>query len=129
MAEEPEDSPRPKAAKEPKKKLSTPASWPRGPQEYDLPSGAIVKAVRANFFVWLKTGQLPDGVLASMRRAADSGDVTLEERTAAVEWQLHKCITDPPVSLTPQDGCLCVDEIDDVDKNFLTTMLGIGIGG
>jgi hypothetical protein len=110
------------------KKPSTPANWPRGPQEYELPSGALVKALRANLFVWVKTGQLPDDILSALRRATDNGDVTLEERTAAVEWQIAKCIVDPPVSLMPKEGCLCIDDIDDVDKNFLTTMLGIGLG-
>ena len=100
-------------------------AWNTGPQTHRLPSGNLVTARAANLYVWTKTGQIPEKIMNTLRLLAEAGDVTMEERMAAIEWQLAKCIVEPSISLTPKEGCLCIDEIADPDKDILVMLLGI----
>lgn len=118
-------------AKEAKQKF-TPTStgkWPSGPVELDLPSGAKVRARKPNIFVWLKTGQIPDDILATIvATAKGEEDVSLLDRQTAVAWMIAKCMVEPEISLVPRENCTCVDEIDDLDKEYLMLSLGISLG-
>jgi hypothetical protein len=102
--------------------------WPSDPVELELPSGAKVRARKPSLFVWLKTGQVPDDIRSTLQRIAEDGEATLEERFAAVEWMLCKCVVEPVLSLVPKEGCLCIDKLDDDDKTSLVLSLGISIG-
>lgn len=118
----------PRAEKPPKFTPTIAGKWPSGLVELELPSGAKARAYKPSLFVWLKTGQVPDDVRNTLQRITEDGGVTLEERFAAVEWILCKCVVEPVLSLVPRDGCQCIDTLDDDDKTSLILSLGISIG-
>jgi hypothetical protein len=104
------------------------AAWNRGPYEIDLPSGNKMLANRPNIYVWHKTGQIPDDVWATLLATAKGEDVSVEARWDAVNWQICKCSVNPEISLAPREGAVCVDDIDDLDRQALLIELGIGLG-
>jgi len=111
-----------------KRAATKPADWPRGPVEIGLPSGAFVRAYRPNLFTWQKTGQIPDEVWACIVASARDEEIELADKVAAINWIICKCVAEPEITIVPREGCLCVDEIDDLDREYLMTMLGIGLG-
>lgn len=107
---------------------TTPDKWPRAPVELELPSGALVLAKRPNLFVWHRTGQMPDEIWATIVASVKDEEISAEDRIEAINWIIAKCLVAPEVSLVPREGALCIDEIDDVDREHLMLSLGIGLG-
>lgn len=112
-------TPRPKTAKKPD-------PWAAKPEKIELPSGKNLTATRAKVYVWSKTGQIPDDMLAILNRATTQGEeVPLADKMALVEWEICKCSVDPVLKLVPTEGFHCVDELDDMDKTYLIMTLGL----
>jgi hypothetical protein len=87
-----------------------------------------VLASRPNIFVWHKTGQLPDEVWATIIAASRNETVELDAKIEAINWLITRCVVDPSISIMPREGSVCIDDIDDVDREFLMVRLGIGLG-
>ena len=104
-----------------------PAAWNQGPYEVELPSGNKVLAYRPKVFLWHKRGQIPADVWATMVAVAEDEKTSIEARWEAINWQICKCAVKPEISLTPRDGALCMDDIDDVDRQAMMFELGIGV--
>jgi hypothetical protein len=106
-----------------------------------LPSGLQVKARKPNLFFLAQTGQVdPKVKRAQEKQAKNDAAKGADPETGftadsivfinlMADFMICKAIIEPRVSMNPEKGAICVDDIDAGDKMFLVQTLDLKIGG
>jgi hypothetical protein len=127
----------------PAKKVTSAAAWKKSAQvpPLTLPSGNVMRVRKIGLQALMKTGKMPNSLMAYAERAVKKGkreEVTEQDMLAILqdEEQIKEiatfmdevtmlCAEEPQVHPVPeagverQDDLLYVDEIDEEDKSFL----------
>jgi hypothetical protein len=123
--------------------IPTPVSEFKKPQMWRLvlPSGLQVKARKPNLFFLAQTGQVDPKVKAAQEKKAktDGGKGSDPESgftadsivfiNLMADFMICKAIVEPRVSMSPEKGAICVDDVDAKDKMYLVSTLELKIGG
>lgn len=110
------------------RKPTAAADWKRE-TEIELPTGNLVRVRYPTLYVWLKTGQLSKETERIVRLVAEEKreETTFIERQEAMAELICKTVIDPPLTLAPQDGALCIADLSDTDKAFLAMTLDLAL--
>jgi hypothetical protein len=110
---------------EKKKTTATPvSSWKKiDPTLHELPSKNSAMLKKPNIYMLTKQGLVPPAV---MKELSGESDGEFIDKQNAMEWLISVTFTDPIVSLVPEEGKLCIDDVEDEDKQYVAEFLGLG---
>jgi len=111
-----------------RKRPTAAADWKQPqPQLVTLPSGNSALLRKPPLFLLLKTGRMPESVRAVLEKNLHLEIPTTDEMLLATEWLVSESFVEPRVTLQPQDGAVCIDDLDDDDKQAVIERFGLSL--